>query len=563
MATGKNDIAIGWVKLAALEGSQCRQDCGIPWGFFDLLPGMRWNEYHAGCAASLSGIFTRGVGRKKKVSSAIPPPVTSLPMVPYIPPRGTYAYEALHRKFKEFDLENQGYISEGDLKAALKDLNLPASEKGVRNFLAKIEDTARPLPVSFENFLEYTIQQENELVHTFKELDRWKTGYISFNDMRTALHKYRFSSSEKPLKKMINRFTLRGGKAEPVIDYAEYKNILMISTYSDLRDPCHIWERAYTDLDNVDCTFPLSSGTICKTGCREQQGRKQQVERHLIDAALCSSVSRSVVAPLERLKLLSMVNLNYTKDGLPATFAKIWNEDGITGFFRGNLLNVVSIAPTKVVEYLVYTCLEDFMKNKNDRNVGDKEKMLMGSIATMSGTFVSHPIDTVRTALAVQVNGAQKGILKTTQAILDRKGLWGLYQGVIPNMIRVAPYAAINFVLYDELKKWYHRRTGPGGELGLLSSIFCGVLSGAAAQVALYPLETVQRHLQAHAAEKSSLAYQNMFDALRIIIQDGGVSALYAGLLPSTLKLVPAAAVSILVYEALQRKGEYKHYRVK
>ncbi|MCO5609738.1 hypothetical protein L7F22_063970 [Adiantum nelumboides] len=97
----RGDITIGWVKLAALEGCQSRQDSGLsPLGFPDLLPGMKWNEHHNGCVASLSSIFNRSFGRKREKQSAIAPPATSLPIVPFTPVRGTYAYDVLQRKFK-------------------------------------------------------------------------------------------------------------------------------------------------------------------------------------------------------------------------------------------------------------------------------------------------------------------------------------------------------------------------------------------------------------------------------------------------------------------------------
>ncbi|KAI5082859.1 hypothetical protein GOP47_0002602, partial [Adiantum capillus-veneris] len=439
-----------------------------------------------------------------------------------------------------------GYISEGDLKVALKGLNLPASEEDVQDFLAKIEDTTRALPVTFENFVAYAIQQENELVNTFKELDKQKTGYISLADMKTALQHYKFRLTDKAIKRVASRYHIRGGKSEFIIDYADYRDILMVSTINDLRDPKRIWERAYMDLGDVDVSFPLSSGTSSKAGEREKQ-KEELLRKHLLAGTISSAISRSLVAPLERLKLLSMVNPEFMKEGLFQTWAKLWQEEGVGGLFRGNLPNLMRIAPTKVVEYLVYKGLEDSFKKNKKGDIAEKDFVLMGSIATMSGTFISHPIDTVRTALTTQVNGARKGFLQSTQAILNSKGLFGLYKGIVPNMMRVAPYAAINFFVFDELTKWHRQRNGPGGELGLPLSVCYGVLAGAAAQIVVYPLETVQRRLQANAAQQSSVLYQNMLQAFRIIIRDEGVASLYAGLLPNTLKLVPAAVVCILV----------------
>lgn len=583
---GRDDgIVIGWVKLTALERHGCNAlvTGAAQWhhglssaSFPDLFSGLSgpWcirahSEPCHGCGslASLSNIFCKGVGRKKEGGPAIAPSASSLATVAFTPARGTYAYDVLQCKFKELDVDNRGYISEGDLKVALKRLNLPASEEDIQYFLNKVVDTTWTKRIMFENFAEYAIQRENELVDTFKGLDKRKTGYITVDEMKTALQKYKFRLADKDIEKMVSRFHVRGGISRSrgfyhdgqVLDFAEFRELLMLSSLKDMRDPFQIWGRAIIDLGDVDTSFPLSAGRYHKMGQLGQRRPKKNVLRHLLAGAASAAVSRTVVAPLERIKVVSMVNFDFAKEGFPFTFSKLWREEGVEGLFRGNFLNLLRIAPTKILEYLVYDNLKEIVLKRTEKvDIGGTERVLLGSIASMAGTFISHPIDTVRTVLIVQVGGAKRGIFESTKAIIKDTGFAGFYKGIIPNMIRVAPYAVINFVVYDELKQWYRKKIGPGGELGLLSSVCCGVVGGAAAQIALYPLETVQRRLQAQAAQQSPIIYQNMVDAFQIIIQDEGARALYAGLLPNTLKLVPAAAVSFLVYEALQKMLELK-----
>lgn len=47
--------------------------------------------------------------------------------------------------------------------------------------------------------------------------------------------------------------------------------------------------------------------------------------------------------------------------------------------------------------------------------------------------------------------------------------------------------------------------------------------------------------------------YSSTLDALRGIVKERGISGLYRGLGPSCLKLVPAAGLSFMCYEALKR----------
>ena len=64
----------------------------------------------------------------------------------------------------------------------------------------------------------------------------------------------------------------------------------------------------------------------------------------------------------------------------------------------------------------------------------------------------------------------------------------------------------------------------------------------------------VQRRLQLQGATGGEILYKNMLDALNKIARKEGVPALYAGLLPNYLKLIPAAAISFLVYEQLKER---------
>lgn len=43
------------------------------------------------------------------------------------------------------------------------------------------------------------------------------------------------------------------------------------------------------------------------------------------------------------------------------------------------------------------------------------------------------------------------GLIKTVRRILRKEGLQGLFKGCVPNAFRVAPGAAITFLVYEEV----------------------------------------------------------------------------------------------------------------
>jgi solute carrier family 25 phosphate transporter 23/24/25/41 len=81
-----------------------------------------------------------------------------------------------------------------------------------------------------------------------------------------------------------------------------------------------------------------------------------------VTAAFCAggvagAVSRTVVSPLERLKILYQIQgagrEEYTQS-VRKSLARIWREEGWKGFMRGNGTNCVRIVPYSAVQFGSY-----------------------------------------------------------------------------------------------------------------------------------------------------------------------------------------------------------------
>lgn len=135
--------------------------------------------------------------------------------------------------------------------------------------------------------------------------------------------------------------------------------------------------------------------------------------------------------------------------------------------------------------------------------------------------------------------------------MIQTEGFFSLYKGLVPSILSMAPSAAVFYGVYDMLKSAYlHSPEGRKRiqnmsqmgqelnaldqlELGPVRTLLYGAIAGACAEVATYPFEVVRRQLQlqVQASKMGALA-----TGLRIVEQ-GGVPALYAGLIPSLLQV--------------------------
>lgn len=83
----------------------------------------------------------------------------------------------------------------------------------------------------------------------------------------------------------------------------------------------------------------------------------QPVVASFIGGGVAGAVSRTVVSPLERLKILFQIQgagRNEYKMPVHKALAKMWREEGWRGFMAGNGTNCIRIVPYSAVQFGAY-----------------------------------------------------------------------------------------------------------------------------------------------------------------------------------------------------------------
>ena len=88
-----------------------------------------------------------------------------------------------------------------------------------------------------------------------------------------------------------------------------------------------------------------------------RQSAGQPITAAFLAGGLAGAVSRTVVSPLERLKILFQVqnggNQEY-KGSVWQGLVKMWREEGFKGMMRGNGINCLRIVPYSAVQFGSY-----------------------------------------------------------------------------------------------------------------------------------------------------------------------------------------------------------------
>ncbi|GMH11893.1 hypothetical protein Nepgr_013734 [Nepenthes gracilis] len=272
--------------------------------------------------------------------------------------------------------------------------------------------------------------------------------------------------------------------------------------------------------------------------------------RRLISGAVAGAVSRTAVAPLETIRTHLMVGSS--GHSTAEVFHNIIKTDGWKGLFRGNLVNVIRVAPSKAIELFAFDTVNKCLSPK----AGEQPKLpipaslIAGACAGVSSTLCTYPLELVKTRLTIQ-RGIYNGITDAFMKILREEGPAELYRGLAPSLIGVIPYSATNYFAYDTLRKAY-KKLLKQEKIGNIETLLIGSAAGAISSSATFPLEVARKHMQVGAVSGRP-AYKNMLHALASILEAEGVQGLYRGLGPSCMKLVPAAGISFMCYELCKR----------
>ncbi|KAK7351185.1 hypothetical protein VNO77_10442 [Canavalia gladiata] len=317
--------------------------------------------------------------------------------------------------------------------------------------------------------------------------------------------------------------------------------------------------------DHVSDQEITSDGVVQQRKVRVRGGNAVNTTKHLWAGAIAAMVSRTCVAPLERLKLEYIVRGE--KKNIIELIRTIAASQGLRGFWKGNFVNILRTAPFKAVNFCAYdTYRKQLLRFSGNEETTNFERFIAGAAAGITATIICLPLDTIRTKMVAPGGEALGGVIGAFQYMIRTEGFFSLYKGLVPSIISMAPSGAVFYGVYDILKSAYlHSPEGMRRiqnlhkqgqqlsafdqlELGPVRTLLNGAIAGACAEAATYPFEVVRRQLQlqVQSTKLSSLA------TFVKIVEQGGIPALYAGLIPSLLQVLPSASISYFVYEFMK-----------
>lgn len=269
--------------------------------------------------------------------------------------------------------------------------------------------------------------------------------------------------------------------------------------------------------------------------------------RHLVSGAAAGSVSRTVTAPLDRLKVFLQVETVPQPGAVRRCLRHMLHEGGVRSLWRGNGINVLKIAPESALKFMAYEYakrgIRQLSSGSEERELLLVERLAAGSAAGAFSQSLIYPLEVLKTRLALRRTGQYSGVADAFSRIYRTEGASSFYRGFVPNLLGIIPYAGIELAVYETLKQRFLAADGSSEEPAVPAMLLCAATSSTCGQVASYPLALIRTRLQA--SGRPSGLWAQLLD----IIQREGPSGLYRGFAPNFMKVAPAVSISYVVYE--------------
>lgn len=177
--------------------------------------------------------------------------------------------------------------------------------------------------------------------------------------------------------------------------------------------------------------------------------------------------------------------------------------------------------------------------------------LVSGAFAGAVAKTAVAPLD--RTKIIFQVSSNRFSAKEAYRLIYRtylKDGFFSLWRGNSATMVRVIPYAAIQFCAHEQYKGILGKYYGfQGKALPPVPRLLAGSLAGTTAAIITYPLDMVRARMAVTPKEM----YSNIMDVFVRISREEGLKTLYRGFTPTILGVVPYAGLSFFTYETLKK----------
>lgn len=296
---------------------------------------------------------------------------------------------------------------------------------------------------------------------------------------------------------------------------------------------------------------------------------KTRLQSNFYQEHLASARTAKGILPPSQLPFARAAWLHISETG--QILAQIPKVEGWRALFKGLGPNLVGVVPARAINFWAYGNGKRVYSNLlfNGQETAGVHLLSAATAGIITGT-ATNPIWLVKTRLqldkqtaGLEGKGRQyRNAWDCVRQTVRTEGVRGLYRGLSASYLGVSE-STLQWVLYEQAKSSLTARALDLERSGRTPTLWdrtiewtgkLGAAGGAKFCAALitYPHEVVRTRLrQAPVDAKGNVKYRGLWNCFLTVFREEGMPALYGGLVPHMLRVVPSAAIMFGVYEGV------------
>lgn len=275
--------------------------------------------------------------------------------------------------------------------------------------------------------------------------------------------------------------------------------------------------------------------------------QKEKPLHSLFAGATAGAVEAFLTYPTEFVKTRSQ--FGGKRESPIAIIRDTLKNKGVAGLYSGCTALVVGNSVKAGVRFVSYDHFKQMLANSEGK-VSAPRSLLAGLGAGMTeAIFAVTPSETIKTKLiddAKRPNPQYRGLIHGTASIVRQEGIFGIYRGLFPVMMRQGANSAIRFTTYNTLKQFVQSTSRPGQPLPSAITFGIGGIAGLVTVYTTMPLDVIKTRMQSLEARAQ---YRNSFHCAYRIFTEEGILRFWTGTTPRLARLVLSGGIVFTVYE--------------
>jgi solute carrier family 25 phosphate transporter 23/24/25/41 len=276
--------------------------------------------------------------------------------------------------------------------------------------------------------------------------------------------------------------------------------------------------------------------------------------KNFLAGGVAGAVSRTLTAPLERLKILYQVNYKGSNPpNIIKGLSEIVQKDGVRGLFRGNFVNVCKATPDTSIKFAVFELFKQLMRGDDEtQTLQSYQLFLAGAGSGLISGFCVFPLDVLKTRFAAAPTGTYSSIVDAVRKITKAEGrIKPFFNGFQATLLAALPNSGINLMTYEFFKASANTYFGKQNkEVPMSLFMVIGAMSAVIASSLMYPFQLVTSRIIMQGMSQERLG---MIGIIKQVRQHEGAWGFYKGFKPAMSKILFGNGIAYGSYEVCRK----------